>query len=220
MSVIHYSDHELEGLWGRLGGGDQLREAIVALGTANRAAYMATYRDCDSVEPVAIRTPRPDASAVVARWTCTDWAQNLLYNCISNDGREFADPADTDVLLAAAARQDAAVMLADVTGDAPEPAFNLMYEWLALRDKALREAMASRRLVLQRAGNDLADDMQISFHEHDIEHLQRVRCGLDELAADAARGASSTARRRLLVPGGPRRSAVRRVPRGSDGDAS
>ena len=181
MSVIYYSDHELEGLWGRLGGGDQLREALVALGTANRAAYMATYRDCESVEPVAISTPRPDASAVVARWTCTDWAQNLLYNCISNDGREFADPADTEVLLAAAARQDAAMMLADVTGDAPEPAFNLVYEWIALRENTLREAIASRRLVLQRAGYDPAADMQLSFHEHDIEHLARLRAGLDDL---------------------------------------
>jgi hypothetical protein len=184
MSVAVYSDDELAGLWHRLGGDDEVGYALLALGTANRAAYMLTYQDCESIERVRLESPARDGKPPVDVWSCADWVGNLLYNCVSNAGRNLADERAAETLRAAAAKQDAASLLADATGAAPQPAFGIAYERLAARTRATVEGIQLRNRVLEQSGPSDSDG-QVEQLEEQLDHLERLKTGLDELAADA-----------------------------------
>jgi hypothetical protein len=176
MSVIHYSDEELAGLWHRLGKTDEVGLALHILGIANRAAYMLTYapRHADAC---TIDVPRLDEAtpSQPPRWSATDWVRNLLYNCLSNGGTDFADRRARETALAAAAKADAAALLADVTNGAPEPAFSLAFQRLTLRVQALRRSVSAR-------------DGDPAHWEEELEHFERLRNGLTELADEAMPG--------------------------------
>jgi hypothetical protein len=91
MSVIHFSDEELAGLWHALGGEPELRYPLQALAIANRAAYMLTYAPRHD-DACTIEVPRFEQPSADARndWSATDRVSLLLYNCISNGGTDFA----------------------------------------------------------------------------------------------------------------------------------
>lgn len=104
MSVAVYHQHELEGLWYALGGTPEVQQALGALGYANRAAFLLTYTpDDDEVLSVyaslALDQPRPYAGFTD---DALDWADNLLYNCVSNGGSDFAPAKHADAVRAAA----------------------------------------------------------------------------------------------------------------------
>jgi hypothetical protein len=184
MSVAVYSDDELARLWFRLGGSDDVGYALVALGTANRAAYMLTYTDCDSIERVSLSEPAVEGKPPVDTWSCTQWVRNLLYNCISNGGRDFADSRAAETLLNAAARQEAKLLLAAATGSAPQPAFGLATERLEMQARATREGMELRRRLLETLGQS-PDDGEIRDAEDRLAHIGRLRAGLNEIANEA-----------------------------------
>lgn len=104
MSVCIYSESELKGLYLELvahgANPKNVAIALISAGLANRMAFTATYQDryecpatiedflSDSVEPY-----RP-----MADWPLASWVRNLLYNCVSNDGRDYCGPKTADYL--------------------------------------------------------------------------------------------------------------------------
>lgn len=113
MSVCIYSDQELAGLWTRLGRTEETGYALHALAIANRAAYMLTYapRHTDACTLEVPRFDEAEPEDAPCGWTASDWLGNLLYNCVSNGGTDFAPPQHRVKLLAAAACADAAERL-------------------------------------------------------------------------------------------------------------
>lgn len=88
MSVAVYDQDELEGLWHACGGGEDLGDVIGALAYANRAAFLLSYaEDATTVYPFSLEQPRPYEGFTRDP---IEWADNLLYNCISNGGANFA----------------------------------------------------------------------------------------------------------------------------------
>lgn len=110
MSVCIFTDTELAGLWHRLGGDEELQYALHALGIANRAAYMLTYasghQDACTIEVPRFEKPQP-TEAPCSDWSASTWAENLLYNCVSNGGTDFAPLNHRAKLLAHARKADA-----------------------------------------------------------------------------------------------------------------
>lgn len=104
MSVAIYEQDELEGLWHTLGGTAEVQQALGALGYANRAAFLLSYTpDDDEVLSVyaslRLEQPRPYAGFTD---DALDWADNLLYNCVSNGGSDFAPEKHADAVREAA----------------------------------------------------------------------------------------------------------------------
>lgn len=97
MSVAVYNDDELCRLWGALGGEPDAQTALARLAYANRAAHMLTYGDKDFDMP----TLAEPIESGVAKWAETReaWVQNLLYNCVSNGGTNYAPPDAAEFLL-------------------------------------------------------------------------------------------------------------------------
>ena len=99
------SDSELAGLWYRLGGAERIGNAILALGIANRAAYMLTF---GGRRPEAATVVRPRLTGVRVTgspntgWTVMEWAQNLVSNCVSFRGTSYAPSTHVETLLSAA----------------------------------------------------------------------------------------------------------------------
>ncbi len=103
MSVAVFSDAELANLWAALGGAEETGCVLAYLGIANRAAYMGSYGvdivrgalgpahdDAKTIAAPVLTEPRGKeaySNAVVGRW-----AGNLLYNCITNGGVDYAPP--------------------------------------------------------------------------------------------------------------------------------
>lgn len=112
MSVVHFENDELEALWGAIDPKDtSVAVTLYVLGNANRAAYLCSYPDTGSVDRVTIELPRTSRDgSVPGGWnTATAWLDNLLYNCISNGGTDFAAGVkNLDELKKAARRADAA----------------------------------------------------------------------------------------------------------------
>lgn len=104
MSVALYDQDELEGLWHALGGTAEVQQALGALGYANRAAFLLSYTpDDDELLAVyaSLRLEQPRPYAAFAD-DALEWADNLLYNCVSNGGSDFAPTKHADAVLAAA----------------------------------------------------------------------------------------------------------------------
>lgn len=90
MSVRVYDDQELAALWLQLGGAEPVMFALHALAIANRAAYMLTYAP-EHEDACTISVPQFSALRAARDGGSTpDSARNLLYNCISNGGTDFA----------------------------------------------------------------------------------------------------------------------------------
>jgi hypothetical protein len=118
MSVALYNTDELEGLWYALEpDGDEdseVRAALLALAYANRAAFLLSYGwehgdELARIMQFDLRAPRPYDGW---RGTTPDgqddvvaWAQNLLYNCVSNGGADFAPSTHAVKLVQAAGRR-------------------------------------------------------------------------------------------------------------------
>jgi hypothetical protein len=113
MSVFIYDETELEGLWHALGGAPETGYALRALAIANRAAYLQTYGPgtCPS-GPFTVEFPRIEKPRELDRtkrpggldWDAKTWAENLLYNCVSNSGLDFAPDAAVKTVLDAATK--------------------------------------------------------------------------------------------------------------------
>lgn len=103
MSVVHFSDAELEAMWGAIDPADtNVAVALYTLGCANRCAYMTSYRE--EVTAPRIEAPRLDATP---KWVAnvSQWFENLLYNCVSNGGSDFAPEKTVEIVRAAIARK-------------------------------------------------------------------------------------------------------------------
>lgn len=102
MSVALYNNEEICALWQACGGEDELRDLFVALAYANRAAYLLSYGELDFEPLVKLEGPREDER--YGRWArdTLSWADNLLYNCVSNGGADFAPPDRANKLRAVA----------------------------------------------------------------------------------------------------------------------
>lgn len=97
MSVAVFDNAELEALWGALDPADtDVARAIYVLGCANRAAYMTSYSG-ETVAAPTIEAPRLDAVPKCAR-SVSSWFENLLYNCVSNGGSNFAAALNDETL--------------------------------------------------------------------------------------------------------------------------
>lgn len=104
MSVVHFENTELESLWGALDPKDvDIARSLYVVGCANRAAYMTTYQE--SVTAPSIQGSNESGLPKFAR-SIEDWVGNLLYNCISNGGTDFAPEIHANRLLAAARAAD------------------------------------------------------------------------------------------------------------------
>lgn len=107
MSVVHFDDAELEAMWGLIDPNDtDVARALYTLGCANRAAFMTSYRE--SVEAPRIEAPRIDVSTPPWSRNLNEWFENLLYNCVSNGGSDFAPAAAVGVIRAKLAAKAAA----------------------------------------------------------------------------------------------------------------
>ena len=113
MSIRIIPDAELEALHEALGNESKVGHAFLALAWANRAAYGLTYGEVVT-EPPLIRRPEvrplhdPEKERELA-WAAEHggsfrWAENVLYNAVSNGGVDFASWDARSVLLDAAAR--------------------------------------------------------------------------------------------------------------------
>jgi hypothetical protein len=105
MSVAVFNDAELEAMWGAIDPHDtDVARALYVLGCANRAAAMCSYKD--PAEAPRIEAPRLDATP---KWVASvgDWLQNLVYNCVSNGGSNFAPDQAVETCRAALARRTA-----------------------------------------------------------------------------------------------------------------
>jgi hypothetical protein len=86
-----------------------LDETLYAIGLANRAAYDMTYGHDASVEPLSLDV-EPDAFyPVIPEWSITTWVANLLYNGVSNGGRDFVPAQDRRAITDLANRADARI---------------------------------------------------------------------------------------------------------------
>jgi hypothetical protein len=104
MSVVHFENTELERLWGVLDPRDiEIGKSLYVIGCANRAAYMTSYQE--SVEAPSIQGSS-DAGLPAWAKTAESWVKNLLYNCVTNGGTDFAPDAHAQRLLAAARAAD------------------------------------------------------------------------------------------------------------------
>jgi len=97
MSVVWYNDIDLSTLaaWWSTKLPDHalvINPAGLArmLGLCNRLAYVVSYDDCREF-PIPQINPHAEAVLpVVPNWGIADWTEDLLYNCVSNGGANFA----------------------------------------------------------------------------------------------------------------------------------
>lgn len=103
MSVAVYSNEELRGLWRALVdiGAPETESAVAltAIGLANRAAYAMTYQDETSIEFPRFTQDGVEEYRPVPEWTPEQWTRNLLYNCVTNAGTDFAPASYAEQLL-------------------------------------------------------------------------------------------------------------------------
>ncbi len=104
MSVALYSDAELralrDALVSKCGAPREAAEDVLTiLAGANAAAYSSSYHDGELIfsRDKPVWEGEPD-NLHRESWTTDEWARNLLYNCITNDGTEFAPPASAELL--------------------------------------------------------------------------------------------------------------------------
>lgn len=106
MSVALYDGDELCALWHACGGSDELRDVLGVLAYANRAAYLCAYgtenEDLESVYDFDLPRPAPCEQHALWAQNPLTWADNLLYNCVSNGGSNFAPTDRANTLRAAA----------------------------------------------------------------------------------------------------------------------
>lgn len=126
MSVAYISDAELAGLWHRLGRTEDIGLALQALGVANRAAFMLAYaanhEDARTMDAPDFADLEP--APIPARdWSLLTWADNLLYNCVTNAGTDFAPARFAAVVRDAAARVDADERAPDADGESDATRF-------------------------------------------------------------------------------------------------
>lgn len=122
MSVFVWTESEIGALAGALGAEQPTLQAALILATANRAAFALSYyvgragehEDWDqhswaNIAPLQLDNTHidPDAPLPSGASDYRDWARNLLYNCISNAGVDFAPAGAAQVLMDAARRKDA-----------------------------------------------------------------------------------------------------------------
>jgi hypothetical protein len=94
-------------MWGAIAPeSTDVARSLYVLGCANRAAYMTTYRE--TVEAPRIEAPRLDATP---KWVSNvgQWFDNLLYNCVSNGGSDFAPEQHVKIVRAHLDRKSGAV---------------------------------------------------------------------------------------------------------------
>lgn len=199
MSVFVWTEIELGALIGALGAEQQTIQAALILGTANRAAFALTYyvgragehedwhnETWGTVAPLQLRDEHIDQHAACPHVDARTWVRQLLENCVSNGGADFAPAGAATVLLNAARRKDA---------DALTPASaDALCEHAQQQLRTINEQQAGGVFVsetrLRAAERDVEEAAALArfvsgsrAHRDECQRMARL-CNMDQYAGD------------------------------------